>query len=154
MGHTPTEMLRGSRMGPGPASRSSFSPSRGQIPRLLCPAAPQARLHETVSGFSRDRAGKGVSSDPPPNTGELRDVGLIPGSGRSPEEGMATHSSILAWRTPWTEEPKQLSMHTFMHWRRKWQPTPVFLPGESQGIWLPGEPGGLPSMGSHRVGHN
>ena len=37
-----------------------------------------------------------------------------------------------------------------MLWRRKWQPTPVFLPGESQG----GEPGGLPSMGSHRVGHN
>ena len=38
---------------------------------------------------------------------------------------------------------------TLLHWRRKWQPTPVFLPGESQG-W---EPGGLPFMGSHRVGH-
>ena len=37
-----------------------------------------------------------------------------------------------------------------MHWRRKWQSTPVFLPGESQG-W---EPGKLPSMGSHRVGHD
>ena len=35
-------------------------------------------------------------------------------------------------------------------WRRKWQPTPVFLPGESQGR----EPSGLPSMGSHRVGHD
>ena len=33
------------------------------------------------------------------------DPGSIPGSGRSPEEGMATHSSILAWRIPWTEEP-------------------------------------------------
>ena len=43
-----------------------------------------------------------------------------------------------------------LLLFTFMHWRRKWQPTPVFLPGESQG-W---EPGGLPSMGSHRVGHD
>ena len=43
-----------------------------------------------------------------------------------------------------------LSVFTFMHWRRKWQPTPVFLPGESQGR----EPGGLPSMGSHRVGHD
>ena len=42
-----------------------------------------------------------------------------------------------------------------MHWRRKWQPTPVFLPGESQGrIPGTGEPGGLPSMGSHRVGHD
>ena len=39
---------------------------------------------------------------------------------------------------------------TFMHWRRKWQPTPVFLPGES-GM---GEPGGLPSMGLHRVGYD
>ena len=36
-----------------------------------------------------------------------------------------------------------------MHWRGKWQPTPVFLPGEPQGR----EPGGLPSVGSHRVGH-
>ena len=35
-------------------------------------------------------------------------------------------------------------------WKRKWQPTPVFLPGESQEL----EPGGRPSMGSHRVGHN
>ena len=43
-----------------------------------------------------------------------------------------------------------LELFTFMHWRRKWQPTPVFLPGESQG-W---EPGGLPSIGSHRVGHS
>ena len=34
---------------------------------------------------------------------------------------------------------------------REWQPTPVFLPGESQGQ---GEPGGLPSMGLHRVGHD
>ena len=33
------------------------------------------------------------------------DLGLIPGSGRSPGEGMATHSGILAWRIPWTEEP-------------------------------------------------
>ena len=33
------------------------------------------------------------------------DQGSIPGCGRSPEKGMATHSSILAWRIPWTEEP-------------------------------------------------
>ena len=38
----------------------------------------------------------------PANAG---DVNSIPGSGRSPKEGMATHSSILAWRIPWTEEP-------------------------------------------------
>ena len=80
---------------------------------------------------------------------------------------MAPHSSALAWKIPWLEEPGRLqsmgslrvrhdwatslSLFTFMHWRRKWQPTPVFLPGEFQG-W--GEPGGLPSMGSHRVGHD
>ena len=58
---------------------------------------------------------------------------------------MATHSSILAWRIPLTEEPGGLlsmgshrvghdcSNLACMHWRRKWQPTPVFLPGESQG---------------------
>ena len=65
------------------------------------------------------------------------------------EKAMATHSSTLAWRIPWTEEPgglqsvgslrvrhkwvTSLSLFTFKHWRRKWQPTPVFLPGESQG---------------------
>ena len=37
-----------------------------------------------------------------------RDLGSIPGSGRLLEEGMATHSSILAWRIPWTEEPGRL----------------------------------------------
>ena len=62
---------------------------------------------------------------------------------------MAPHSSTLAWKIPWTEEPGRLqsmgllrvghnsatslSLFTFMHWRRKWQPTPIFLPGESQG---------------------
>ena len=59
---------------------------------------------------------------------------------------MAPHSSALAWKIPWTEEPGGLhSMgslsrtrlsdftFTFMHGRRKWQSTPVFLPGESQG---------------------
>ena len=62
---------------------------------------------------------------------------------------MAPHSSTLAWKIPWMEEPgglqsmgslrlrhdwaTSLSLFTFLHWRRKWQPTPVFLPGESQG---------------------
>ena len=36
------------------------------------------------------------------------DPGLIPGSGRSLGKGMATQSSILAWRIPWTEEPGRL----------------------------------------------
>ena len=57
--------------------------------------------------------------------------------------------STLAWKIPWAEEPGRLqsmgwlqvghnratslSLFSFMHWRRKWQPTLVFLPGESQG---------------------
>ena len=62
-------------------------------------------------------------------------------------EGKAPHSGTLAWKIPWTEEPGRLrsmgllrvdwatslSLFTFMHWRRKWQTTQVFLPGESQG---------------------
>ena len=43
--------------------------------------------------------------NPPANAGDTREVGSIPGSGRSPEEDMATHSSILCWKIPWTEEP-------------------------------------------------
>ena len=65
------------------------------------------------------------------------------------EKAVAPHFSTLAWKIPWMEEPgglqstgsrrvrhdwsTSLSLFTFMHWRRKWQPTPVFLPGESQG---------------------
>ena len=48
-----------------------------------------------------------VVKNPPANAGDVRDVGSIPEMGRSLEEGMATHSSILAWRIPWTEEPGQ-----------------------------------------------
>ena len=69
------------------------------------------------------------------------------------EKAMAPHSSTLAWKIPWTEEPGRLqstgshrvghdwatslSLFTFMHWRRKWQPTPVFLPEKSMdsGAW-------------------
>ena len=79
---------------------------------------------------------------------------------------MATHSSPLVWKIPWMEEPGRLRsmrslkvghdwatslpLFTFMHWRRKWQPTSVLA-------WrIPemGEPGGLPSMVSHRVRHD
>ena len=65
------------------------------------------------------------------------------------EKAMALHSSTPAWKIPWGEEAGRLqsmgslrvghnwvtslSLFTFTHWRTKWQPTPVFLPGESQG---------------------
>ena len=44
----------------------------------------------------------------PAYVGDLRDMGSIPGSGRPPEEGIVTHSSIFAWRSPWREEPDGL----------------------------------------------
>ena len=44
----------------------------------------------------------------PANSGDTIDSGLIPGLARSLEEGMATHSSILAWGISWTEEPGEL----------------------------------------------
>ena len=66
---------------------------------------------------------------------------------------MAPHSSTFAWKIPWTEEPgglqsmgslrvghgcaTSLSLFSFMHWRRKWQPTPVLLPGKSHGLRSP-----------------
>ena len=46
--------------------------------------------------------------NPPASAGNIRDVGSIPGQEDPLEEGMATHSSILAWRIPWTEEPGRL----------------------------------------------
>ena len=65
------------------------------------------------------------------------------------EKAVAPHSSTLARKIPWPEEPgglqsmgslrvghdwaTSLSLFTYLHRRRKWQPTPVFLPGESQG---------------------
>ena len=81
---------------------------------------------------------RSVVKNLPANEG---DAVSVPGLGRS-AGGAAksrTHWATLLW------------LFTFIHWRRKWQSTPVFLPGESQG-W--GEPGGLPSMGPHRVGHD
>ena len=86
------------------------------------------------------------------------------------EKAMAPHSGTLAWKIPQMEEPGRLQsmellrvghdwatslwLFTFMPWRRKWQPTPVFLPGESQRwgslvgcrLWVGTE--------LHRVGHD
>ena len=97
---------------------------------------------------SGHRTGKGVfipipKKDNAKECSNYRTIALI--SHASP------HSSTLTWKIPWTEEPgalqsmgslgvrhnwtTSLTLFTFMHWRRKWQPTPVFLPGESQGQW-------------------
>ena len=55
--------------------------------------------YETNTGFPRGSDG---------TQSNVGDLGSLPGSGISLEKGMATHSSILAWRTRWTEEPDGL----------------------------------------------
>ena len=52
--------------------------------------------------------GDSVVKNLPANAGDARDAGSILGQEDPLEEGMATHSSILAWRIPWTEEPGEL----------------------------------------------
>ena len=70
-----------------------------------------------------------------------KQTNLICGNTSNSEKAVAPHSSTLAWKIPWTEEPGRLQsrgsrrvkhnwatslwLFTFMHWRRKWQPTPV-----------------------------
>ena len=83
------------------------------------------------------------------------------------EKAMAPHSSTLAWKIPWTEEPDGLSVHgVAKSWTRLSNFTFTFhfhaletemATHSSVLAWrIPGtgEPGGLPSMGSHRVGHD
>ena len=60
-----------------------------------------------------------VVKDLPANAGGVWDMGLIPGSGRSLGENMAPHTSVVAWRSPWTEEPGRLQsigLHRVVTW--------------------------------------
>ena len=133
----------------------------------LCPIPcdPTDYTHQAClsTGSSRQEYWSGLPCPP---------EGIFPTQGSNPcllcllEKAMATHSSTPAWKIPWTEEPDRLqsmgsrrighdwatslSLFTFMHWRRKWQPTRVL----AWKIPETAEPGGLPCMGSHRVGHN
>ena len=67
----------------------------------LCHVAPvRLILSQGFPGISDGRESACNAGDP----------GSIPESGRSPGMGMATHSSILAWRIPWTEEPGGLQL--------------------------------------------
>ena len=57
----------------------------------------------------------------------------------APSSGQSWEGTLLPWeevqfsRSIVSDSATSLSLFTFMHWRRKWRPTPVFLPGESQG---------------------
>ena len=89
-------------------------------------------------------SGGAAVNNSPANAGDSRDADSIPGLGRFPggRHGNPLQYSCLenpmdgrAWWATVRGVAKsrtRLSNFTFMHWRRKWQPTPVFLPGESQ----------------------
>ena len=66
-------------------------------------------------------------------------------------DGNALKGAQMLKNSPAIQETQVQSLVQKDPWRRKWQPTPVFLPGEIP--WTE-EPGGLQSMGSHRVGHD
>jgi len=67
----------------------------------MCPALHEAKGIKDTVPAPGGTSGKEYAC----NTRDTRDVGLISGSGRPLEKGMATHSSIFSWRIPWTQEP-------------------------------------------------
>ena len=77
-----------------------------------------------------------VIRNPLANVGDIRDEGSIPGLGRSLEESMATHSSILAWRIPWTEEPGGLQSTGSQRVRHDWSNFALMHTVKSTGINL------------------
>ena len=102
---------------------SSLQPHGLQPASLLCPwNSPGKNIEVGCHSLFQ------VVKNPPANAGDLRDEGSTPGLGRSPGESMATHSSILTWKIPWTEETdglwstvsqslKRLSMHNAELWK-------------------------------------
>ena len=72
---------------------------------LQCPAAEEFGPLDLCRTLDFPGGASGNEPDSQSTQDTQETLGLIPGWGRSPEEGMATRSSILAWRIPWTEAP-------------------------------------------------
>ena len=120
--------------------------SVGCTPRIRA-AQLQWMLRSSVASYCQRMSH--CVPNPHPHTCYGQICSFSPQFNGSVEKAMAPHSSTLAWKIPWMEDPGRLqsmgslrvrddwvtslSLFTFMHWRRTWQPTPVFLPGESQG---------------------
>ena len=133
-------------------------PTQCPLPSPCGAPGPPVLLATTAEGrHTEARAAQFDKGPAVPDAEELRTplqphlCSDIPKADPQPEsrEGNGTHPRTLAWTMPGMEEPgglqsvgsrrfghdrvTSLSLFTFMHWGRKWQPTPAFLPGESQG---------------------
>ena len=122
-----------------------------QLLSSFCPLVVKLIIHSSACLLA-NHLPKLILTKPPriSHLSRSNDSWFIVSSSFFLEKAMAPHSSTLAWKIPWTEEPgglqsmgslrvwrdwgTSLSLFTVTHWRRKWQPTPVFLPGESQGL--------------------
>ena len=118
---------------------------------------PVARVFIICSWFTQGFPGGASGKEPTFQCRRHKRQGIQSLGWEDPlQQGMTTHSHILAWEISWTEEPGGLqssgsqrvrqdwrdSIHTHrtdilrskvILWKRKWQPTPVILPGESHG---------------------
>ena len=129
---------------PGPSLSPRVCPSSCSLHQWCCPA-----LSSSDALFSFCPQSFPESGTFPTSCLFISDNQNTGASASALEKATAPHSSTLAWKIPWMEEPgglqsmgslrvrhawaTSLSLFTFLHWRRKWQPTPVFLLGESQG---------------------
>ena len=95
-----TDFLRG-------RSGGLVSPSLSEFPTVYCSIGVYKRKPNDCDFIDLDDFGMGFPGDSngKESACSVGHLGLIPGLGRSLEKGMATHSSILAWRIPWAEEP-------------------------------------------------
>ena len=77
-----------------------------------------------------------VVNNPPANARDIRDMGSIPGSRSSFEEGMATYSSMLAWRIPWTRAWRATVHRVTKSWTRlKQLIMHVYIPTLRQAVY-------------------
>ena len=89
-------------------------------PTFHPPSGPKQSL---ITKYQQDQGASQVVlvvKNPPANAGDVRDTGSICVWEDPLEEGIALHSSILAWRTPWTEEPGGLQSMSFQRVRHDW----------------------------------